>query len=45
MNKLFLIEDGFRLDLTDVVDRCIWEAIQYSDIIAKIEVKEMRMVI
>lgn len=35
MNELFLIEDGFRLDLTDVVDKCIWEAIQYSDIIAK----------
>ena len=35
INELFLIEDGFRLDLTDVVDKCIWEAIQYSDIIAK----------
>ena len=35
MNELFLIEDGYRLDLTDVVDKCIWEAIQYSDIIAK----------
>ena len=35
MNELFLIEDGFRLDLKDVVDKCVWEAIQYSDIIAK----------
>lgn len=35
INELFLIEDGFKLDLTDVVDRCIWEAIKYSDIIAK----------
>lgn len=35
MNEIFLIEDGFVLDLTDVVDKCIWEAIQYSDIIAK----------
>ena len=35
MNELFLIEDGYKLDLKDVVDKCIWEAIQYSDIIAK----------
>ncbi len=35
INEIFVIEDGFKLDLTDVVDRCIWEAIQYSDIIAK----------
>lgn len=35
MNEIFLIEDGYVLDLTDVVDKCIWEAIQYSDIIAK----------
>jgi len=35
INEIFVIEDGHKLDCTDVVDKCIWEAIQYSDIIAK----------
>ena len=35
INEIFVIEDGYRLDCTDIVDKCIWESIQYSDIIAK----------
>lgn len=34
-DEIFLIEDGYRLDLTDVIDKSIWEAIKYSNIIAK----------
>lgn len=34
ITEIFNIEDGFQLDLDDVVDASIWEAIKNSDIIA-----------
>lgn len=35
MNEVFVIEDGHKLDLSDVVDKAIWDAIEHCDIIAK----------
>lgn len=35
INEIFEVEDGFQLDLDDVVDASIWEAIKFSDIIAQ----------
>lgn len=34
MNEIFVIEDGHKLDLDDVVDAAVWEAIKNTDIIA-----------
>lgn len=34
MTHIFVIEDGFRLDLNDLVDAAVWEAIRFTNIIA-----------
>lgn len=34
ITHIFVIEDGFRLDLNDLVDAAIWEAIRFTDLIA-----------
>ena len=34
ITHIFVIEDGFRLDLSDLVDAAIWEAIRFTNIIA-----------
>lgn len=35
VDHIFLIEDGHRLDLKNLYDKSIWEAIKFSNIIAK----------
>ena len=34
-DEIFIIEDGFMLDLKKVRDRAVWEAIKYTNLIAK----------
>ena len=34
-NQMFIIEDGFSLDTSDLVDRATWECIKHCNIIAK----------
>lgn len=34
INDIFVIEDGYKLDLTTVLDKAIWEAIKHTNIIA-----------